>query len=504
MYNNKNDKQASISLNEITNDSDSTSWYQRGKNLVLRVGAPLLLAVVAGCSSAKHYVKNDYPEFVAHSAQCMTTQYEGLNNSNDSFLKLDDNLFQLFVDTMEGAKKVDDYKTPDNFEAVKSRHGDYGAVLTAMDTQNQMLAALSETRLARLVAYQLKKNVSHDKLDNFVYSPSEVELIKKELGKLSAEMGKVSFEQRQQLEKLMRRESDPKVRAAYEELQKYNEAQLRRVYVWNNASADIASIEGLVDEVDKANNVCNAIYWSLKGVDQAQLGEKALKERLFKEKVKDVVSPKSMFAELYDADDGEMTVEQVYNDIMAQIKEEAEDWVDESRNDICNDYLASILNLAFEANRHGKLDDLEFQGVVKYVTGQALDAMGNNPQRSNVFDAWSVAPLVSFLYPLRFHALRTAFSPDSFTPEAVDAAKALEQTLRNGNAIKIGAKNREWFAGNTGNRQTELVMSLISDILQIGGVVGGSYAATQTQEKAAASTNPVTQGGETGGPGTKN
>lgn len=504
MYNDKNDKQASISLNEITNDSDSTSWYQRGKNLVLRVGAPLLLAVAAGCSSAKHYVKNDYPEVVAHSAQCMQTQYEGLNNSNDSFLKLDDNLFQLFVDTMEGAKKVDDYKTPDNFEAVKSRHGDYGAVLTAMDTQNQMLAALSETRLARLISYQLKKNVSHSKLDDFVYSPSEVELIKKELSKLAGELNKVSFEQRQQLERIMKRESDPKVRAAYEELQKYNETQLRRVYVWSTANADIASIEGLVDEVDKANTVCNSIYWSLKGVDQIQSGKKALEEKLFKEQVKNLVSPNSMFAELYDSNDGEMTVEQVYNDIMKQIKEEAEDWVDESRHEICNDSLASILNLIFEAHRHNRLDDLEFQGVVKYVTGQALDAMGNNPQRPNVFDALSVAPVLSFFYPLRFHALRTAFSPDSFTPEADDTAEALEQTLRNGNAIKIGAKNRKWFAGHTGNRQTELVMSFISDLLQIGGVVGGGFAASQKQEKAAASANPVTQGGETGGPGTKN
>lgn len=504
MYNNKNDEQANISLNERTNDKDSNSWYQRGKNLVLRVGAPLLLAVAAGCSSAKHYVKNDYPEVVNHASVCMQKQYEALNTSDDSFMKLDDSLFQLFVDTMEGAKKVDDYKTPDNFEAVKSRYGGFSAVLSDMDTQNQMLAKLSETRLARLVAYQLKKNVSHDKLNDFVYSPSEVDLIKKELDKLAGELNKVSFEQRQQLERTMRRESDPKVRAAYEELKKYNEAHLRRVYVWSTANADIASIEGLVDEVDKANIVCNSIYRSLKGVDQAQLGKKALEERLFKEKVKDVASPKSMFAELYDSDDGEMTVEEVYNDIMKEIKEEAEDWVDETRNDICNDYLASILNLVFEAHRHGKLDDMEFQGVLKYVNEQALEAMGSNPQRPNVFDGWSVAPLVSFLYPLRFHALRTAFSPDDFSPEAADAAKALEQTLRNGNAIRIGAKNREQFAGSTGNRQTELVMSIISDLLQIGGAVGGGYAANEKIQKDAQSASPSTYGGETGGPGTKN
>jgi len=503
MYNNKNDEQANISLSEIANDKTSNSWYQTGKKWLLRTAAPLVLAVSIGCGSAKHYVKNDFPEVVNHASVLMQKDYDGLSTSGDQSLKFDDNLFQLFVDTMEGAKKVDNYKTPDNFDAVKSRYGNFSAVLTDMDAQNQMLSNLSETRMARLVSYQLKKNVSHPALDDFAYSPSEVDLIKKELGKLAGELNKVSFEQRQQLDRLMKHESDPKVRAAYEALRNYNEAQLRRVYVWSTANADIASIEGLIDEVDKANTVCNAVYRSLKGVDQAQLGKKALEERLFKEKVKDVASPKSMFAELYDADDGEMTVEQVYNDIMKEIREEAEDWVDESRNDICNDYLASFLNIAFEAHRHGKLDDLEFSGVVKYVTEQALDAMGNNPQRPNVFDAWSVAPIVSFLYPLRFHALRTAFSPDSFTPEAADAAKALEQTLRNGNAIRIGAKNREQFAGHTGNRQTELVMSIISDILQIAGAAGGAYAAQSKQENAQP-TNPITYGGETGGPGTKN
>ncbi|MCX6708847.1 MAG: hypothetical protein NTW67_04355 [Candidatus Woesearchaeota archaeon] len=524
MINHKTDKNV-FSLEQRTEKSLIGKVLNFPKKVLATAG---LLVALSGinCTVDPTYTRGIDPFDIPRADRRTAVDYKCKNI--ESLKQLSDGILEC---TSLGAT-IGSYKAP---EALRKEAGALGKdaqeLFSMFEKQNDLVARLSSSRMAYLLVDSFDRNVDYDlgvKTD-----PAELENVKKDLAALQESIKNLDFEKRQKFLSAFKR---VKSKDEFERMLKFNREGLDDVDRMLRATADIETIEGYLGLVDSANHISAEILKSQTGFDQygkAKGEGRFVLDELLGQKVTDIITEKSVFADVYkDPQDlvGK-SLRSVYEELLGQIELEARESSPESMHRICNKYLAAALSMACEAHKveysdpktktSGRLiSDEQYQAIVRIMVDDALSAFEKSGKQAHDGSVSlgkileSILPLYSFAVP--FDVGRTALSRDHKSPEQEVPSLAMREMLAYGNRINNGFMTRDNFVGSAHGRRAEFYSAIASSLAQAGVVAGSAayniagihsmlYTAfpktfPQLGPEKTQHYNPVTQGGEEGGP----
>ncbi len=480
---------------EQDSDSLENSTNKHLKTMSRRGFIALLGGTAAGCA-AKNYFPID-PEDEQLHKEFMEFEY---GQPVNSFAKES-------IEVLDAKGVIKPYETS---AALKEAAGKFTATSTEgqafveMERQNKYLSQLFDGfKVNRYVLHSVQRNTDYEGWQSRgEMTKTDLENVLTSLKDLDTSLRTLTFDNRKALDAALKDNKD------YQEMRTYNERTLSSLNKLSVAIADGESVEGHLREVYDANKLSANIIRSTTGHNQYgdSKGEGAhVLEVLCNQKVKDVVSARSIFAKTYS--DPEMKIKDAYDDIMKNIWNEAKGWDDSSLHTISNNYLASALNMAKEARKNGLISNKQYQGVVRVITKDAIDKIGNAVTETKGINAWRdiLAPAFpGYSIVSMFLNAGTAFSKDTYRPRATDASEAYAEMLGYGNASKNGFATRWNYAGSTNPAVVRFTSASISTAMQVGA---GIYLINASKSKssngsAGSSGTPPVGGGEGGSPGT--
>ncbi len=483
-------------LEQIT---ESPSLFRRARNTVL--GAALT-TILAACNAVNYIPPR--ADDADRSSNFTKFEYNGKDTKEVS---------KAFIEEMKVKGKIDAYKVSESLGKIVDENykprSDEATAFIELEKQNKYIATLfSDAKINQLLIHSVKRNTDHVAFEQYApLSDDDVRKVKNDLSALDTSLRELTFAKRQKLKEAFKDNKE------FSEMLAYNEGSLNRLNQFYVAIADSETIEGHIDAVYDANQMCANIQKSLTGVDQygKMEGEgRQVLEKLLEQKVINVMPADSIFAQTYRHSDkklSQLTLKEAYDDIMVKIYDEAQDWGEKTIHTITNEHLASALNIASEAHKRKYIDDSQYQAVIRVMTKDALDKMGA-PRPQQGISAWkileSIIPGWSFIVP--FIVGRTALSHNHYSADApkADITSALAETLTYGNQIKNGQSTSWNFRGDNTNSRVRFYSAIASDLVQIGaGLYFGISAGGNGGGSSSGSTaTAITQGGEIGGPGT--
>lgn len=466
MFRNKNKTtNNSLSLEQRTDNS----WYDKAKLGLAAAGFALFTSIFGGCNA--HYYRS--VKDTAGAESFMAYDYHG---SQTGFIQ------QL-----------------DKTETVVQPSVASDAYVNALVLQNKTLATILNSA-KDLIVNSLKRNTDNDSLDNYaVIGDGRMREIRSYMDDLEDTLELLTPEVRAKLAQ------NSALAGALQD----NKRLLNAVDMLYSAIADIETIEGNIGIVAGANARSAAIRRSLYGVDQYEQEGKSTYEEIKGKQLGEVVSADSFVAKAYDLTSN---VAGVVDDILKQINEEAVSRDDESLHVICNKHLGNLLNIASEYRKklpNSEESDAKCQALVRYFTREAYMKMKDymsELEKCGEAGLGSVITPSVLLAVAPFVYCNSIFTTDHYDADGSDFAAELSETLKYGNAVKNGFGTRHTFAGSLHSHRTKFWAGVVYDLALIAGAVGGGFAYSNSQrsDAQAQSYNPVTQGGETGGPGTQN
>jgi hypothetical protein len=414
------------------------------------------------------------------------------------------------------AEKVEAWKTSKELDAAGNRikDEDLKEAFKEIKHQNEYLNQIFDSaKMQRYALRSTKRNMDFEGLESYgELTVQDIKTIEDALGNIKTSLDRVSFTERQKLDKLLGKNKQ------YKEMVEYNKRWLESLDKLYVSVANTETLEGHIDSVVDANLSSSRILKSLRGVDQSAeekgAGKAELDKFLTSYTFGQVVDKRNTAVGKEYSDSDLVQLKTVYDDLLTKIGKEASNWdKEDSKHTIVNDYLAKMLEIVKEGYVRGALGKGDkakerFQTLNRVVTSQALDKV---KEKINVSDdgnllrdvGLSIIPGYSLVAAI-LNAKR-AFTKDDYEPTSEDPAKAYAEALQRGSRIKYGFMTRDFFAGTTYNARVRFYSGVISTAVQIGaGILAWQLAkgngGSSSGSGGASSVEVI--GGETGGPGT--
>ncbi|VVB81032.1 Uncharacterised protein [uncultured archaeon] len=524
MVNQKTDINESSSLEQRTDKSLIGKAVDWAKKTVATAALAASLYGLGGCMNAR-YARDIDPSDIQRADRQMLVDYKMKDIS--SLKTLSDGILEC----MNMGVTVGSYKAPEELcKAAGTLGKDAQELFSMLETQNDLVARLNGSRMGYLLVDSFDRNVDYDL--GIKADPAELKNVQKDLALLNESIKNLNFEKRQKLASAFKRS---KSKADFEHMLKYNKEGLDEIDRMLRAVADIETIEGYLGFVNSANKLSAEIRKSQTGFDQygkAQGEGRFVLEQLLNQKVTDIITDKSVFADVYMAPEKLVgkSLRSVYEDLLGQIELEARESTPESMHRICNKYLAAALSMACEAHKaeffdpktktSGRLiSDEQYQSIVRVMVDDALSAFNRAGKVNDGSISFgkvleSILPIYSFGVP--FDVGRTALSIDHKSPEQEVPSLAMREMIAYGNRVNNGFMTRDNFVGSAHGRRAEFWSAILSSVAQAGAVAGSAayniagihsmlytafpQAFPQWGPDKTPHYNPVTQGGEEGGP----